>query len=108
MCTTAKGDCVHLVVDGRIVIKALGPTEVAVAGEIDAATAPRLRAELVDSRVSTVECSGVTYFSGAGLRALLDAASRQPDGRLRLSSPSIAVCRLIEVCEQTAAFLIER
>jgi len=89
-------------------IKALGATEVAVAGEIDAATAPQLRAELVDGRVSTVECSGVTYFSGAGLRALLDAAGRQPDGRLRLSSPSIAVCRLIELCEQTAAFLIER
>jgi anti-anti-sigma factor len=103
-----KGDSMHGVGDTRITVSTAALGTVVVVGEVDASTAPLLHQRLTDNGVTSVDCSGVTFFGGAGLRTLLDVARRQPGGRLRLASPSPAVLRLIELCDQGEAFLIDR
>jgi anti-anti-sigma factor len=104
MCHTAKGDCVIPVGAGRLTVVTSDDSDLIVAGDIDAGTAPRLERELARSGPRIVDCAGVTFFGGAGLRVLLAAARRQHDGRLRLRSPSSVVRRVIEVCDQEASF----
>lgn len=58
-----------------------GMAKVAVAGEIDQATAPRLKAELLKAiaRMSphlVIELSGVTFIDSAGLTVILAARQR--------------------------------
>lgn len=74
----------------------------AVAGEIDAHTAPALAAALVaavDTDPLVVDLSEVEFLDSSGLRVLIEAhQQRVADGRtLTLARPSKAVSRLFEV-----------
>ena len=71
----------------------LGAT-VVVAGELDLATIPRLRAELESSELAAVDAvvvdlSGVTFMDSSGLALLLDfeRALRERQGRLAIACP---------------------
>jgi anti-sigma B factor antagonist len=74
---------------------------VAVAGEIDAHTAPAVAAALAaaDHDPLVLDLAGVEFVDSSGLRVLLEAHQlREADGRsLVLSRPSMAVKRLLDV-----------
>jgi anti-sigma B factor antagonist len=75
----------------------------AVSGELDMATAPRLRAALdagLERDASmVVDLASLDFIDMAGLRALLDAAARAGANgrRFELLNPSPAVGRLLEL-----------
>jgi anti-sigma B factor antagonist len=75
---------------------------VAVAGELDCATAPRLRRALFEmaepGRVILVDLSKTEFMDCAGLAPLLEACEHQRElsGDLILEAPSPAVSRVIE------------
>jgi anti-anti-sigma factor len=73
---------------------------VAVAGELDVATAPTLRALLDAESVRVVDLSGVTFIDVAGLRVLLERR------HLLVRSPSRPVRRLIELCMRAGLCLV--
>ena len=77
-----------------------GPTVVRVSGEIDVATAPKLRDSLagVDGDV-VVDLSGVTFMDSTALGALVAAASRTRDAGFTFSvqGQSEFVGRLLNV-----------
>ena len=68
----------------------------AVRGELDLASASRLRAALADERVEIVDMAGVTFTDVAGLSPLL-AVMAVGDRRLRLRRPSRCVRRLLDL-----------
>lgn len=71
-----------------------------VSGELDAATAPRLVAELPDDLASwatvVVDLSGVSFLDSSGAKALVDI-DRRCQGRLFVRSPQPAVGRVLEI-----------
>jgi anti-anti-sigma factor len=86
---------------GRIV-------RVSVAGELDAATVPRLRAALADvvgRRPGRVELdlADVTFCSSAAVTELR-AAQRALPGRLVITAARRPVRRVLELCDLTESF----
>jgi anti-anti-sigma factor len=80
-------------------------TIVAVIGDVDAATAGALAAELADPAIEAADLSAVSYMGAAGLRVLLEAndSACRPAG-LRLIAPSRPIVRLLEVSGCGARF----
>jgi anti-anti-sigma factor len=76
---------------------------VAVAGELDLATAPRLEAELSGAQAAglevTLDLAGLEFFDSTGLTLLLRAADRARDGggALALTAPPPCVRAVVEV-----------
>ena len=91
----------QLAVDVLSVIDA-GDGVVAVAGELDAATAGQLTRRLsAPPAVRVIDLSGVTFIDASGLRVLVDACDRAAS-RCRLRAPSRPVVRLCEITGLTA------
>lgn len=86
-------------------------TVVVVSGEVDAATSDTLRAAIFDvieggqARV-VVEMSEVSFIDSSGLRVLIGGfkAADSAGGTLRVSAPSDAVVRLLEITGQFDRF----
>ena len=81
-----------------------------VAGEVDSATAPCLRAELAYAGVDptadvVIDMSGVTFMSCSGLRPLLEAQARLGQ-RLWLRAIPRPVTRLLDLTHQHATFQV--
>lgn len=96
----------------RLVITEIGPSTIALRGEIDAHSAP----QLVD-RFQTlpagnddivVEMGDVTFMDSSGLRVFIDLQQRatEADRRLVLQTPSQSVSRLLEVSGLSGHFSI--
>lgn len=69
-------------------------------GELDLATAPRLREELltaVASGVTVLDAANLTFCDSTGLRTLAEAhrAARDSGTSFRLAAPSAAVTRVL-------------
>jgi anti-sigma B factor antagonist len=93
-----------IVVEDRLSRRAFDQSVVVVLGELDLATAPRLRsvlgAEVAAGRNDlVVDVVGVEFIDLSGVWALLDFAERAKDkgGRLRLQAPSRPVRRMLEL-----------
>jgi len=76
---------------------------VTVTGDVDLATAERLRetvlARIEPGREVCLDCSGVQFLDSAGLRVLLEAdrTARTTRASLVLAAPSDAVARTIQL-----------
>jgi anti-sigma B factor antagonist len=90
-------------------------TAIVVAGEIDVATAPRLRA-FVDGVLDlgrpgdlVLDLSGVTFMDSTGLGTLMSAARRLAfvDAQVVLRAPSRCVCRVIALTGAARFFPVE-
>ena len=80
-----------------------GDGVVAVAGDLDAATAGQLARRLsAPPAVRVIDLSGVTFIDAGGLRVLLDATRPRRHHRCRLRAPSRHVVRLYDITELTA------
>lgn len=74
-------------------------------GELDAFTAPGLRAELTqlfetrEPRLLVIDLSGVTFLDSTALGVLIGAfkRARERDGELRVVKPSPIVSRIFEI-----------
>jgi anti-sigma B factor antagonist len=94
-----------------------GPTRaptVTVAGEVDLATAPRLRASLVGiledgNADAVVDLAAVEFIDASGIGVLVWAASLAGDrgGRLTIRNPSPAVRLVLDLLELDGALEIE-
>jgi anti-sigma B factor antagonist len=89
-------------------------TVVALAGEIDLYTAPRLQSELAatlrsaDPALVVVDMSGVEFCDSTGMNVLL-AAHRQAcerGGDLSLAAPRVAVRKILEVTGLASVFTV--
>jgi anti-sigma B factor antagonist len=73
----------------------------AIAGEIDAHTAPQISAAVAEAGGSSLEIdlSGVQFVDSSGLRALIEAHQQYEagGGSLTLVRPSAVVTRLFEI-----------
>lgn len=85
---------------------------VAVTGEIDSATSPRLaaaidRAMAVNTRRIEIDASGVTFIDSAGLRVLVAAqrAAEDEGRRVVIVSPSVTTERLLAITGLTEYLL---
>ena len=83
------------------------------AGEIDVATAPRLRDRLVQLVTEgppqlVVDLSGVTFIDSMGLGALISGLkrARAHDGDLRLAGASDHVARVLAITRLDQAFVV--
>lgn len=81
-------------------------TIVRVAGELDLATGPRLRRELLlaadrAQRLLIVDLRDLTFIDAAGIRVLLTGARRMAEcsGRLTLACPQEGVRRVLEMTD---------
>jgi anti-sigma B factor antagonist len=90
-----------------------GTTVVAVAGELDVATAPALRAELyrvIDQGVATivVDLADMDFIDSTGLGVLVGALKRMKErsGALELRSLPPSAQRVFEITGLTQAFTI--
>ncbi len=86
-------------------LRPIGPTTLAVGGDVDLASAPALRAALADRAVVVVDLADVTFIDAAGLGVLLEAHRRRPDG-VTLRTPSPCVRRLLALAGHDATFPI--
>ncbi len=72
-----------------------------VAGEVDAATAPRLvdaLSTLNGASETTLDLTALTFIDSSGLHAIVAyARSREPEGTVRLTAVSPDVSRLFEI-----------
>jgi anti-anti-sigma factor len=96
-----------------------GRTVAWVRGEIDIATAPRLRSSLMEAVASsdrdvmpgpfTVDVSGVSFFDASGLHVLVDVASsaRRAGRKLILRNPTAPMWRVLEITRLLDVFTIE-
>ena len=83
------------------------------AGEVDVATAPRLRDRLVQlinegpPRL-VVDMSGLSFIDSMGLGALVSGLkrARAHDGDLRLAGPSDHVAKVLEITRLDQAFVV--
>lgn len=86
-------------------VRSLGDeTTVAVAGELDAYTAPQLRKmldEILDGSVASVvvDLQSTSFIDSTGLGVLVGAArkARSQDGELILDSPARSVHRVLQI-----------
>lgn len=83
------------------------------AGEIDVATAPRLRDRLVQIVTEgtphlVVDLSGVSFIDSMGLGALVSGLkrARAHDGDLRLAGPGEHVAKVLSITRLDQAFLV--
>lgn len=88
-----------------------GSTVIEADGEIDMATAPRLREELltaVKNAVTVLDASSVSFCDSTGLRVLAEAhhAARELRTSLRLAAPSPAVMRVLALAGCLSVFHI--
>lgn len=79
-----------------------GQTVITVTGELDLASAERLRAQVASAETGAsvvLDLVAVDFCDSSGLRALLDAdlQIRADGGRLRLAAPGAALLRLFEL-----------
>ena len=89
-----------------------GKVLVTVGGELDVATAPRLRsvlADLIDGqgvRCLVVDVKGLTFIDSAGIYVLVKALKqvRQRGGDLALNGVTPGVHKVLDVCCLTSAF----
>ena len=86
---------------------------VKVVGELDLATAPRLRDVLVDlanhgANHVTVDLAGMDFIDSTGLSVLITALKRMRErgGDLALHSPSAAAMKVFEITGVTSVFAI--
>lgn len=86
---------------------------VTVSGEIDLASAPRLRQALVEvlhpNSDAIVDLSGVAFVDASGIGVLVGAAHRacSMGGRLILRHPSRPVTRLLDLLDLDGALAVE-
>jgi anti-sigma B factor antagonist len=86
---------------------------VAVTGEVDAYTAPEMRAQLLDAMrlnpVVIVDLSAVTFMDSQGLAALLRARqeAESSGGRLRLEGVPSRILRLLQLTRLDSVFTID-
>lgn len=80
------------------------PARVAIFGEVDAATAPRLEKALLESSPDpgvelVVDCRGLEFIDSSGLNVFVANAQRlrAAGGRLVLESPTSSTSRLLEI-----------
>jgi anti-anti-sigma factor len=80
-----------------------GPRVVAVSGEVDTVTAPRLRQALEDALETgppavTVDLADVSFIDASGIGVLVSVAKQanSMDRKLTLGAPSQAVLRVLE------------
>jgi anti-sigma B factor antagonist len=85
--------------------------DLSVWGEVDVATCPRLVDELsaaVEEGDTDVilDCAGVTFFSAAGISALIEARTRvaATGRRLVLRRPSYVVRRILDIVDMNDMF----
>lgn len=82
----------------------------ALAGEIDAHTAPSLGEALdgTDSTSVTLDMSGVSFMDSSGLRVIITATERlrERGGDLVLAKPTSTVRRLVDVAGLSEHFTI--
>ena len=83
------------------------------AGEVDVATAPRLRDRLVQLITEgpprlVVDLSGLTFIDSMGLGALVSGLKRARalDGDLRLAGPTDHVAKVLSITRLDKAFLV--
>jgi anti-sigma B factor antagonist len=83
------------------------------AGEVDVATAPRLRDRLVQlinegPPKLVVDLSGLSFIDSMGLGALVSGLkrARAHDGDLRLAGPSDHVAKVLEITRLDQAFVV--
>jgi anti-sigma B factor antagonist len=79
-------------------------TTVAVSGELDLATAPRLSAAVAehgDAKVLVLDMTATTFIDSTGVRALLQAHGRsaRSGSRLVVVAGDGAVRRVLELCQ---------
>lgn len=83
------------------------------AGEVDVATAPRLRDRLVQLVTQgppqvVVDLTGITFIDSMGLGALVSGLkrARAHDGDLRLAGPSEHVAKVLSITRLDQAFVV--
>jgi anti-sigma B factor antagonist len=83
------------------------------AGEVDVATAPRLRDRLVQlvnegPPLVVVDLSGLTFIDSMGLGALVSGLkrSRAQNGDLRLAGPTDHVAKVLSITRLDQAFVV--
>jgi len=98
---------------GINVLQIDGAAMVCLTGELDIATAPRLREELIwlvnsGVRAVTVDLARLTFIDSTGLSVLVMAMKRfrEEGGDLALRSPDPAALRVFEVTGLTKVFAI--
>jgi len=85
---------------------------VAVAGEVDADTAPRMKAELLDAvrhhRLVTVDLSAVTFMDSQGLAALIRARKEAEScgGTLHLDAVPARILKLLQLTGLHTVFTV--
>jgi anti-sigma B factor antagonist len=91
-----------------------GRTHVAVSGEVDVYTAPRLRDCLYDligdgKTQLVIDFSDMDFIDSTGLGVLVGALKRlrQAGGDLALRSPSRATFKILEITGLTKVFTVE-
>jgi anti-sigma B factor antagonist len=98
---------------GINVLQTDGAAMVCLSGELDIATAPRLREELIwlvnsGIRAVTVDLARLTFIDSTGLSVLVMAMKRfrREGGDLALRSPNPTALRVFEVTGLTKVFAI--
>lgn len=86
-------------------------TVIEASGEIDLASAPRLRGELlaaVACGTAVLDTADVAFCDGSGVRALMEAecSARDHGAAFRLAGPSEAIARVLEIAGLIDAFEI--
>lgn len=91
-----------------------GAATVRIEGEVEFATAPRLRATLLDlaqdgATPVVLDLSGVSFLDSAGISLLIQAKKRlaSAGSDLVLRRPQTSVRRVLEISGVTELFLIE-
>lgn len=91
-------------VDGEIVV--------AVSGELDVDTSPKLEQLLEDlipgqgNMSVTLDLTDLGFIDSTGVRALLRAQRAVPEGRLTLIRPTPQVRRVLDICGLTQTFTV--
>jgi anti-sigma B factor antagonist len=96
------------------VLDSVNPTVVRLVGELDAATAPRLRQELValaeagETRI-VIDLASMTFMDSTGLGALVEGLKRfrAVFGDVVLRSPSPAARKVLDITGLTEVFTIQ-
>jgi anti-anti-sigma factor len=88
---------------------------VRIEGEVEFATAPRLRATLLDlaqrgASPVIIDLAGVSFLDSAGISLLVQAKNRlsSADSELVLRTPTSSVSRVLEISGVADLFRIER